>query len=323
MKVISLPLPLFIVSLLIVSSLKAQEFAPIGAKWWYHISLEQENVDSLRVAESIFEVIADTIIQGKRCNIIQEFFKSTRELCCEEYVYSEGDSVMIWINNSFHKIFDFNAKAGDTITVIDDPFPGLLSFKRDDPEFYYQKFEYTIDSIGFLFINGDSLLVQHVSGGDPEVLAWGFQDVETFSGSAQIVEGVGNIGRFTPLGMEMVTGWIDSPPPKLSCYTDSVNSLQFLDFSCDMLDSIQVSLRKDQTAKFYSFPNPASSQLFFKDIPLREPKALLFNHAGKQLREINLLRSPLNISELPVGIYLLKVQSEYSNFQYYSHFVKF
>ncbi|MEM9721286.1 MAG: T9SS type A sorting domain-containing protein [Bacteroidota bacterium] len=314
---------LLVFSLFIIPGLKAQEFAPIGAKWWYLISPEQENADSLRVAESIFEVNADTIIQGKRCNIIQEFFKSTRELCCKEYVYSEGDSVMIWINNSFHKLFDFNAKVGDTITVIEDPFPGLFSFKRDDPDFYYQKFEYRIDSIGFLFINGDSLLVQHVSGGDPEVLAWGFQDVETFSGSAQIVEGVGNIGRFTPLGMLLVTGWIDRPPPKLSCYTDSVNSLQFLDYSCDLLDSIQVSVRKEQTTEFYSFPNPASSQLFFKDIPLREPKASLFDHTGKQLREINLLRSPLDISELPKGIYLLKIYSEYSTLQYYSRFIKY
>jgi len=323
MKVISLLTPLFTFFLLIVSSLKAQEFAPIGAKWWYHISPEQENADSLMVAERIFEVNADTIIQGKRCSIIQEFFELTRELCCEEYVYSEGDSVMIWINNSFHKILDFNARAGDTITVIDDPFPGLFSFKRDNPDFYYHKFEYRIDSIGFLYVNGDSLLVQYVSGDDPERFEWGFQDVETFSSSGEIVEGVGNIGRFTPLGMEMVTSWIDRTPPNLSCYTDSLNSLQFLDFSCDGLDSIQVSLRKEQSTEFYSFPNPASSQLFFKEVPLREPIALLFNYEGKQLREINLLSSPLDISKLPKGIYLLKIHSNYSNIHYYSRFVKF
>jgi hypothetical protein len=119
------------------------EFAPIGAKWYFNYPNSTSN-DYV-----VFESKKDTTIQGKDSRAIDVWLNNTK-LVSREYVYQKGDSIFYYNRNynSFFLLYNFSAKAGDTVTVHPakfKPTKAFFSYNDSIPEFKYKIL--SIDSI--------------------------------------------------------------------------------------------------------------------------------------------------------------------------------
>ena len=100
----------------LLSEGKAQNFAPVGAEWYY----SEDNVFAPQGYESFLHVIVlkDTLIQDKMCSQI-----NCDGLCWNpggiQYTYSSADSVYLLdtILDEFKLIYAFHASAGDSIII--------------------------------------------------------------------------------------------------------------------------------------------------------------------------------------------------------------
>lgn len=83
----------------------AQEWGEPGSKWYYNDPIPlQDHISN----HYTMEHLGDTVLGGISCKVLGGSLK-------EEYMYEEGGVVRYWQDDSFHKIYDFTAVAGDTI----------------------------------------------------------------------------------------------------------------------------------------------------------------------------------------------------------------
>ena len=166
-------------SALLSASLTAQSFAPLGATWT-NISLAPRGYGYAIAYRTT--AVRDTVVDGRPARrLVHEVIEEDGSLTYwgEELIASSGDSVLVYFRDSFRLVYDFSARAGDTIRVIDEPFPGFFT-DSTATSIRYEDFAYRIDSVGTRVVEGDSLRLQYVSYlRDPawHFGQWGFQDV--------------------------------------------------------------------------------------------------------------------------------------------------
>ena len=164
-------------------SIRAIDFAPIGAKWHY----SQAGIIDMQTYKTI-ESVSDTMIEGKSC---RKLLETSRTMIAPErpirYMYSRNDSVSEYYNHSFHLLYNFRAQKGDSITITS------LSKKM------------VVDSTRTIDINGHMLRVQYVT----------CTDRMSFDFSGKVIEGIGNLKFMFPT----LDFNYDGP---LRCYSDPV-----------------------------------------------------------------------------------------------------
>jgi hypothetical protein len=146
--------------LISVCSLKAQEWFPLGASWYYNqvILLEGETY-------SYFEVTDEVFINGKVCKIISGSCNCTMP-GIGGYFYQEGDKIYLYnpgLSDSLKLLYDFTLVAGDTLIV------------KGDSSFGDGKF--LIDSIAFMQFGSETLRVQYLSDLNFNI-GWGSKIIE-------------------------------------------------------------------------------------------------------------------------------------------------
>lgn len=96
----------------------AQDFAPIGAKWYYTESFAFSGDISFLKIESI----KDTVVQGKSCKILLKtnFLGCSDRPTINEIVYSEDSVVYFWDNgfDKFQTLYNFKTKKGDFWSIL-------------------------------------------------------------------------------------------------------------------------------------------------------------------------------------------------------------
>lgn len=109
---------LALVALLQVNAQKEETetvFAPIGAKWYYKIQLSNFAPDWYY---RTFEAIKDTIIEGKKCVVLEqmEHYGSEPYITGYEYLYTKEQKVYHWnkLDKEFFLLYDFSANVGET-----------------------------------------------------------------------------------------------------------------------------------------------------------------------------------------------------------------
>lgn len=136
---------------MIVSSSFAQEFAPIGAQWYYseHYAFSGD-IDFLKI-----ESIKDTLIKGKTC---MKLVKNTFLMCTDrtesEYVFME-DSIAYFYDtdfDDFQVLFDLKARK-DSSWII----------KSMDYDENVNTMIVSVDSVDFLEVNSVKLKRLHVT----------------------------------------------------------------------------------------------------------------------------------------------------------------
>ncbi len=179
---------LFILFILISNLNFAQNFAPIGAKWYFSKGSNVYNPNEQYY--TTFESTKDTVINEEICKkVIETDYSFTPSKSKEHYFLSKNDSVWFYDSNKFFLLYSFAAKKGDTLKV------------------------YNANKIPFL-TTVDSVYNIDISGKQTRVLKYNSIDDFGPSFSGEVIENIGNIFYLYPTYENNING-------PLRCYSDS------------------------------------------------------------------------------------------------------
>ena len=211
--------------LLVVSyNLKAQtEFAPVGAEWYYNYN-NFGNVGYVKIT-SESDTIIDNVFCKKLVKSIHVYdyvsYNEKKGVFGYEYLTQINDSVMIYSDGEFKKLYDFSAEIGDTLLI-----PGLG---------HYEEFTHgtaVVTGKGFMEFEGESL--RYIDLKHLEDTPWQFSCYHNYDNgynTARICEKIGNIsGYLLPEKYFIVD---DDEGGALRCYSEGELSLKFTDEECD------------------------------------------------------------------------------------------
>ena len=211
--------------LLVVSyNLKAQtEFAPVGAEWYYNYN-NFWNVGYVKIT-SESDTIIDNVFCKKLVKSIHVYdyvsYNEKKGVFGYEYLTQINDSVMIYSDGEFKKLYDFSAEIGDTLLI---------------PELgHYEEFTHgtaVVTGKGFMEFEGESL--RYIDLKHLEDTPWQFSCYHNYDNgynTARICEKIGNIsGYLLPEKYFIVD---DDEGGALRCYSEGELSLKFTDEECD------------------------------------------------------------------------------------------
>lgn len=249
---------------------QTNEFAPIGAKWWYS---NQVNVDSPYIA-LLLHVESDTTIDGKYCKIITGYINDTI------YIHSEGNVIFQYFEteDKFLKLYDFNLNTGDSYWLHGMAVAGIDSVLVH------------IENVQDTTINGIELKKQIIS-------IEGY-----FDWSDTIIEKVGNTKFIIP-----IYGIFELQPGPLRCYEDDELGLveTGLVENCDAI----VFVSDTKSTEIIVGPNPLSDNLTISFETLTNSVIELYSISGQRIFFQEILESEVNLSIgwLPSGWYFMKV----------------
>lgn len=292
--------------LLFILNANAQfSFAPHGAKWHYTIgSLDQmDDVSCVTI-----ECVGDTVVVGDSANIFEVRHKidgSPETIISHEYIKLQNDTTFYYNPSlqSFIVLYNFNAVAGDTITV-------HASQTNVTPGFFTSSvtiFKYVIEETDSVLIHNQWKKRQKIvyESGYPGWRLDSYGD----STNNQIIEGIGATSYFF--------GWSGMFSPEtwgamLRCYSDSVVSYQNPEWqhACDYTkrryNGLSENLKESSTISIY--PNPAHETIQVKTDGLLDATYTIVNAQGKTVLVTQ--TNTIDVSDLPQGFYFLVCQSQ-------------
>lgn len=279
--------------LLLSSLLYAQDFAPVGATWYYGTATAfSPNIDFIK-----WESVKDTVIQGKACREIRK--NST--LTCRgepsvEFMYDRNDTVFRYDTafKSFHVLYNFNVQALDH-----------WEFPIVDEGGDVDTIVVSVNTVNTRIINGVSLREIHTTVVKKD-------DVPTQPTGEVFLEKIGS--ESYPIYWDRLheSACDGNYTQGLRCYNEqefSFEKLQNVD-SCNHRDLVAIE-KYNLSPLFSVSPNPTNGQ-FTIDTKLRDYQVKLIDLSGRVLfrSSNNFGISYFNANGLPDGIYLLEVDSE-------------
>lgn len=284
---------LFAVFIVKVSAAQIDYFAPAGSTWHFnHESFEPFNPDSVTYDYTKVETVGDTIIAGKQCSVLH--FDSannhTSQFPGTIYLYYDSGRVYRYFtdHDKWGLQYDFNAKAGDTLSF----FVQALQF--------FDSVKVRVDSVGSVMINGISLRTQKYRIVKADY-GWEYDQ--------NVIEGIGGT-RFLFLKYELGEDLNDG----LRCYEDSTLGLYQtgLTKTCDTI--IHFTGVKDvvQLPDVKIFPTIFHTHIHVKNEKKRQLVICIMNENSQTVftGSVNHSeRKDLDLSYLPYGIYVIKVSS--------------
>lgn len=277
---------LLILFLFLSSNLFAQNFAPVGAKWYYSLPVNPPYIIDYIEAESV----GDTIIDNKICSkIISTYYYLQIQWTDTWFMRSDSDKIFYYQCDSsrFLVLYDFTKQQGDSF-VIEGYYKGGSAV----PLIAY------IDSVGTVNINGQNLKFFYAHTNDS-------LQYSDWSGT----ELFGNYRWMFPQGDFSFNYY-----GPLRCYNDSGFGLYETGVtpSCDWMTS--VSEINSSNPSIEISPNPSSGifNLQFQNSSLIKSIDVM-NVLGKKIFSSNRISDSqfvLNFSTQPSGVYFLLLRTE-------------
>ena len=291
--------------LVFAGSLKAQtEFAPVGAEWYYNYN-NFWNVGYVKIT-SESDTIIDNVFCKKLVKSIHVYdyvsYNEKKGVFGYEYLTQINDSVMIYSDGEFKKLYDFSAEIGDTLLI-----PGLG---------HYEEFTHgtaVVTGKGFMEFEGESL--RYIDLKHLEDTPWQFSCYHNYDNgynTARICEKIGNIsGYLLPEKYFIVD---DEEGGALRCYSDNETSITFSKEECDYVpqkDDVD-EISASDIIKIY--PNPATTNV---EISYTLPEGMtsatlvMTNTLGVNVMTAHLdgnNKTTLSLEELPSGIYFYTIR---------------
>lgn len=274
---------LFLVLRITSITFTQEEWAPIGAKWWY---IETNFVHTFIWPH---ESVSELIINSKNCKKIKRLSPWTAN---EDFFYTHQDDNKVYFTNPgdtvFRLVFDFDKKPGESWMA----------------EIYPDTFLCTVDSVTQKLFGNQSIQVQHVQVFDPKT---------GFSFWTEIYRNIGCLHTFqipypTDLTAEV---WYF-----MGCYEDSLHGLMTIlpvpGSDCETLSTPAIE-RNDKTLQFQILPNPSLSEttLTYRLLPAVPGEVRLFDALGRQVAKYAISQEgTLTIPGLPAGLYVASLLSE-------------
>lgn len=254
---------------IIYSSLSAQNFAPLNAKWHFqNYSINSNELVSFFTAS----VDNDTIIEDRYTTVLSLYEDGMLIPQADIYINEQEDKVYFYEDDDFKLIFDFNLNVGDTLvfsipknSYYYDITCGYVSMDSTN-----QISRARIDSITTELIDNENLNVFHTSlieSSNNEFSNWHLN---------KIIERIGSLdGIFGYSSMQCLGG----NPGHFRCYTDSLIEYQGSTEECDYSTSIsEVSLELNEIVLF---PNPTTNTVSLKFQEVNKYELRIFNEIGQ------------------------------------------
>jgi hypothetical protein len=274
-----------------------QEFAPIGAEWYYHEGYAfSGDINYIK-----FSSEKDTLIQGEICKKITK----RRKLMCNdrpfvEYIFTRNDTVFFLdtIFNEFQILYNFGAEV-NTNWIIKTKDEG----QEEDTILVF------VDSISYTQINDWDLKTLHVT----------YEKLDEYSPyefSSIIIERIGDpMYMFNWTHLSQIAcdiNWTRG----LRCYYDDELGL----YSTGMADSCNYTFKWTQIeslpvkSTFTVFPNPTSGKVTIKCFDNKPIVIELKNLMGETLLiRKNMVNKVIDLTNYPSGVYFIlgKVDNKY------------
>ena len=284
----------FLLFVFVNASLTSQVWIDQGAEWHFDFS----KVSSGGVIKLSYT--QDTIIQGNICqklvptryNLTSDQFGnivlSSVQVESARYTSVSGDTVFYLLNNQFEVLYNFGAQMNDTWDLGVDTNSMLCGSSFA-----------IVDSIDNVTINSSNLRTIYMnSQSNSSVILHGRAN-----------ERFGNMQQYLfPVPTNCDTNIIvDFEDIIFKCYKDnSFATYNVTNESCGHLISVENYEKLQLTTNV--FPNPTTSELFI-DAEVEFSEIAIYNLNGKLIRSMNVHRDLINVSDLPKGVYVLRLNS--------------
>jgi hypothetical protein len=269
--------------IVVVLSAKAQEFAPIGASWYYS---ESNGGAAPPNSEYIhYESVKDTTINGVPVRkIIRTYYRysGSTSVLSPLFVYSSNDTVFLYNPDKdyFGKLYIFNANKGDTLEL-DVPYGDNY------PNLNRSTYRLVIDSVIDVSYNNVPIKKYQARGLDD------FQ----FWNNGWFIDFAGGLDWFFPRGVTFP----EAGGP-LRCYHDNNLSVNFTSLACDYRLINSVPEVKDKSVSIY--PNPVADKMQIVSSKQIE-KCEIFDYNG--VLKISDNKPIIDVSQLKTGLYIIRV----------------
>ena len=279
---------LLILFLFLSSNLFAQNFAPVGAKWYY--THYQNGIPAyVFTSYTLVESVLDTIIVSENCSKLNVTYNNFQNQSFDTwFMRSDSDKIYYYSPDSsrFLSLCDFSKSAGDSFEI-----EGYYSVTLQGAPLFAK-----VDSIGLINLNGH---IRRISFTHINDIMYDYPGLN--------IEGIGNCYWMFPIHEENVFG-------PLRCYSDSILGLYETGeaFSCDWNTEAPEIIFSNQSIEIS--PNPSSGifNLQFQNSSLLKSIDVL-NVFGKKIFSSNRISDSqfvLNLSAQPNGIYFLQLKTE-------------
>jgi hypothetical protein len=273
----------------------SQEWAPIGAEWYYDFDEFQVTGYVKIVSEG------DTIINGQQCKKLAKTLVTYNSLLDvydtsfigNEYTWSDTDKVYIYKYGQFYTLYNFAAQPGDFWTI-PAAFPGYCDSIGT----------MVVDSIDNTIINNVSLRMLYCSSGANS----------NWTVGTMIIENIGPIGSYMLPEMTVNCGVIDLyEGGPLRCYYDDVIGLYSTGISpeCDYLLSVEGNKIANDLIKV--FPNPAKDYVIFElsSAKITQSTVKIFDISGQEIVTLSAKNRKIiwDTRNIKNGIYFYNVET--------------
>lgn len=281
----------------ITASAQTNNFAPVGAKWWYGFAWNGMDFPTMYY---YVESKADTVVYGKVCRKLESriIYEFSEEKICNFYIYENNDTVFYSIDSvlgekidtSFYILYDFNANPGDNWEVHSGDYTGIFTNEicsDDEGSFVF------VDSIGIDLIEGLNLerISYHTETSDFGTWFFDGDAYRLFGGTSSLLPTTGCIVK-------------DPFPNYLLCYEDpSVGILHFAPWDeCALFLNIN---QYNSNLKIY--PNPTNNILMLSNTS-SIAKIEFYDFSGHLLKSyINFDSNYIDLNSYNSGQYILKI----------------
>lgn len=271
----------------------AQDFAPVGAKWYFNEDYAWSN----NIGFITYESIGDTIINNLSCRIIYK----DKSSCCipggNHFLHQSNDSIFLYnpTTETFDLIIDFSAEIGDSWILNTNPDGYLFS----------DSVTCLVDSISFFYYSAsDSLKILHVTLESPEYFISYFGDTIYYIATYEIIQKIGF--RSAILLKDCIRFCDGNFDGNIRCYEDfEVGLITFSSVDCDYTPIENVNFNDEIS----TYPNPAREKIFIEAPDLKLDNITLYSLEGSQIL-IPINNNEVDVSSLDMGIYFLRIQTK-------------
>ena len=289
---------LTLILLLSTTSIFAQDFAPVGAKWVYtRYIFFSPNISYVTV-----ESVMDTVIQGKSCQKIiapEGYYEVSGGT---KFLHTSNDTVFVYdtILQIFSPFQIFNAQPGDEWDFVYSAVP-------DGPNQSIDTIHYRVDSIDLVYINGDTLNKINATS---TILCDEWVWFDTIS--VTYLERIGDLNYLFNYSKYGCNTAIDADVIKgLRCYSDP----DFGSYETGIVDSCYYTYNQTSVEdlnavnSFKLWPNPVNNTLNIQ-VNTGLETLNIYNINGQLVKPINVTLTQnqsltIDITDLPIGIYSL------------------
>ncbi len=287
-----------------VKAQKSVEFAPLGAEWYYDYQ------DHFTKGYIKITVTGDTIIDGVLCRVLlkerigynYQYHQLFHTALGNEFLFQQNDSIMLFRNDCFQKLFDFEAAIGSSWQI-----PGHPGWCEDS---YGTVF--VVDK-GNEYINGIELKYVSVLDGPQSYWGYSYSMYGQPSDTIKIIERIGPVGSYLFPEQKCFLDYTEGG--RLRCYSDTQlgmwNNNESIGENCDYIDENHTLIMdNDQTDELLVFPNPSTGVVRI-DLPIQNCFVKVFSSSGQLVYDtIASFPVVLDLSLYQKGIYYLVIVSD-------------